>query len=145
MNAYHPIIIRSDHKLLKYFKLLQILNQRQACCQHILAHYKFKIEYKKSDLNHIADMLIYNPGHKFDKNKLNNFNNIIFLLEFCFHADKTPVSLKDRIIDAQNSDYFCQKKFLRIEQATSLSKLGFFTLSNNTLYYKIQSRFQLSY
>ena len=99
MNACHPIIIRSNHKLLKYFKLPQRLSQRQTHWNYTLAYYKFKIEYKKSDLNYIINMLSCNPGYKFDKNKLNDFKNITLFPEFCFHVDKTPISLKDRITD----------------------------------------------
>ena len=47
MNAHYPVVIRSDHKSLEYFKLPQRLSQRQACWHHTLAHYQFKIEYKK--------------------------------------------------------------------------------------------------
>ena len=70
MNARYPVAIRSDHKSLEYFKLPQRLSQRQACWHHTLAHYQFKIEYKKGDLNHIANMLSCDPGHKFDKQEL---------------------------------------------------------------------------
>ena len=45
--ARYPVVIRLDHKLLEYFKLLQRLSQRQACWHHTLAHYYFKVEYKK--------------------------------------------------------------------------------------------------
>ena len=97
MNARYPVVIRSDHKLLEYFKLPQRLSQRQACWHHTLAHYQFKIEYKKGDLNHNADMLSCDPGHKFDKQELNDFNNITLLPNFCFHVNKSLATLRDRI------------------------------------------------
>ena len=85
-----PVVIRLDHKLLEYFKLPQRLSQRQACWHHTLAHYQFKIEYKKGDLNNIANMLSCNPGHKFDKQELNDFKNITLLSNACFFCQQIP-------------------------------------------------------
>ena len=133
MNACYPVVIRSDHKSLEYFKLPQRLSQRQARWHHTLAHYQFKIEYKKGDLNHIADMLSRDPGHKFNEQELNDFNNITLLPNFCFHVDKSPATLRDRILDAQTYDLFSQRKLLEIEQATSSSKAGCFTANANSL------------
>ena len=133
MNARYPVVIRLDHKLLEYFKLPQRLSQRQACWHHTLAHYQFKNEYKKGDLNHIANMLSCSPGHKFDKQELDDFNNITLLPDTCFHVKKSPASLRDRILDAQTYDLFSQWKLLEIEQATPSSKAGCFTANANSL------------
>ena len=110
MNTRYPVFIRSDHKLLEYFKLPQRFIQRQACWHCTLAHYQFNIEYKKGDLNHIADMVSCNPGHRFDKQELNDFFNIFLLPNTCFHVHKYLATIRDRILDAQTYDLFSQWK-----------------------------------
>ena len=59
-------------------------------------------------------MLSRDPGHKFDKQELNDFNNITLLPDTCFHVNKPPASLRDRILDAQTYDLFSQRKLLEI-------------------------------
>ena len=136
MNTHYTIVIRSDNKLLEYFKLPQRLSQRQAHWHHTLAHYQFKIEYKKGDLNHIANMVSCNPSHKFDKQDLNDFNNIALLPNTCFHVKESPANLRVLILDTQTYDSFSQRKLLEIEQATSSFKTGCFTANDNSLYFR---------
>ena len=81
-------------------------------------------------------MLSRDPGHKFDKQELNDFNYITLLPNFCFHVDKSPATLRDRILDTQTYNLFSQQKLLEIEQATSSSKVGHFTANTNSLYFK---------
>ena len=73
------------------------------------------------------------PVHKFDKQELNDFNNITLLPNTFFHVDKSPATLRDRILDAQTYDLFSQRKLLEIEQATSSFKTGCFMANNNSL------------
>ena len=115
MNTCYPVVIRSYHKLLECFKLPQRHSQRKACWHHTLAHYQSKIEHKKGDLNHIANMLSCNLGHKFDKQELNDFNNITLLPNTCFHVNKSLVILRDSILEDQTYDLFSQWKLLEIE------------------------------
>ena len=61
-NARHLVTIRSDHKSLEYFKSPQRLNQRQSRWHYELALYKFVIEYKRGQLNVIADLLSRDPA-----------------------------------------------------------------------------------
>ena len=135
MNACYPIVIRSDHKLLEYFKLPQRLSQRQARWHHTLAHYQFKIEYKKGDLNHIANMLSCNPGHRYDK-QFKWFQHYHSSSQHFFHGNKSLATLRDRILDTQTYDLFSQWKLLEIEQATSSFKTGCFTANDNSLYFR---------
>ena len=81
-------------------------------------------------------MLSCNPRHKFDNQKLNNFNNIIFFPKFCFNINKASATLKDRIIIAQKSNLFSQEKFLEIEIKSTSFKSGHFMSIDNVFYYK---------
>ena len=69
-------------------------------------------------------MLSRNLGHKFDKKELNSFNNVPLVLNPCFHSDKLPTTIKDRILDAQTYNLFSHKKLLEIILATSSYKTG---------------------
>ena len=97
---------------------------------------QFRIEYKKGDLNHIANMLSHDQGHKFDKQELNDFNNITLLPNLCFHVNKSPATLRDRILDTQTYDLFSQRKLLEIEQASSSLKTGHFTSVEDSIYFR---------
>ena len=81
-------------------------------------------------------MLSCNPGHKFDKQQLNDFNNITLLPGTCFHVNKSPDTLRDRILDALFYDLFSQCELLEIKQATSSFKNGCFTANKNSLYFR---------
>lgn len=60
-NATFPLTIILYHKSLEYFKTPCRLNQHQSQWYHDLALYKYKIEYKRVQVNFIVDMLIHEP------------------------------------------------------------------------------------
>lgn len=91
---------------LENFKSPQRLNQRQSCWHYELALNRFTIEYKRGQLDVIADLLCSDPGHAYDPKELDIFNNVTLLPDSLFS------------IETSLSPY--TKKFLRLRALTSL-------------------------
>ena len=89
-----------DHKFLKYFKVPQKLNQRQARWHYKLALYNFKIKYICGAANIIPDLLSHDTKFNFEKEELDMFNNITILLESLFYINNIEDDLETIIINA---------------------------------------------
>ena len=123
-------------QILREFKSPQQLNQRQSRWHYELAQYKFFIEYKRGQLNVIADLLSRDPAHLYDPKELDVYNNVTLLPGTLFNIESSQSPLFNRVIKAQGLDQFSLGKLAEIKSASSANKVGDFTATEKTLFYK---------
>ena len=76
------------------------------------------------------------PAHFYDPKELDIFNNVTLLPESLFNIESPLPPLFNKIIKAQGLDQFSLGKILEVAAASSANKVGDFTVTNQTLYYK---------
>ena len=79
-----PVIIRTDHKALEYFKAPQRLDSRQARWMQDLSLFNFKIENKAGKLIYIPDPLSQNPSFKPSPQEIEKLNTHTMLPKSVF-------------------------------------------------------------
>jgi hypothetical protein len=90
LGAKHKILIRSDHKNLKYFKSSRKITPRQARWYEFLEDYDFELEHLPGHTNTVADLL----SRRSDLNKGVDINNSIQILPNHLFVHKTGTSKK---------------------------------------------------
>lgn len=137
MYAQHPVIIRTDHKALEYYKSPRRMNQRQARWHLELSQYCFKISYKKGDINHLPDTLSRNPTHTYSTDELDAYNTATMLPHEAFlKISQKDDKLSKEIVKNQKTTKFGAKVYADKSDENTASLHKPFYLNNNILYYK---------
>lgn len=82
----------------------------------------------------MADLLSRGPAHLYDPKELEVFNHVTLLPESLFNIESPLSPLFNKIIKAQGLDQFSLGKIVEVTSASSVNKVGDFTVTDQALY-----------